>query len=289
MGAGQRPQLGQGGGLGEAHHLEVAGVDLQQNLGLPPLQGGGVVGGAGLVGGAHLRQPGAAARQDVGHPEAAADLHQLPPGDGHPLPRRQGGEQEEHGGGVVVDRQGPLRAGEGTQQPLRRLPPAAPAAVWQVVFQVRISPGGLAHRLRRPPAQGGAAQVGVEHDAGGVDHPPQGGAGQPLRQAEDGALQLLRAGDGGKGALPQGPAAVVQHLAGGLPLDGVGQGVLRQGGAGEKQIHFGQPAQQFRVHGDTSGWNDCPHYITWEKRFGINFAVFRKTLAFSHKTRNNGH
>ena len=75
--SGQSAQLGQGDRLGEAHNPEVAGVHLEQHLGLPRIQGGGVVGRAGLVGGAHLHQPGPAAGQDVGHPEAPADLHQL--------------------------------------------------------------------------------------------------------------------------------------------------------------------------------------------------------------------
>ena len=227
-------------------------MHLEQHLGLPRIQGGGVVGRAGLVGGAHLHQPGPAAGQDVGHPEAPADLHQLPPGDGHPPPRRQGGEEEKHGGGVVVDHQGRLRAGEGAQEGLDGRPPAAPAAGGEVVLQVGIAPGGLSHRRRRPRTERGPAQVGVEHHAGGVDHPPQGGPGQLRAPAEDGLLQLIQAGDGRQRPGPQGGAVLVQHLAGRLPPQGVGQGAARQGGAGEKQIHFGQRTQQFRLHRDPS-------------------------------------
>ena len=92
----------------------------------------------------------------------------------------------------------------------------------------------------------------MEHHAGGVDHPPQGGPGQLRAPAEDGLLQLIQAGDGRQRPGPQGGAVLVQHLAGRLPPQGVGQGAARQGGAGEKQIHFGQRTQQFRLLRDPS-------------------------------------
>ena len=77
-----------------------------------------VVGAARAVRGADLDQPGARLRDDLGDPEAAADLDQLPARDHDVAPRageRRGREQ--HRGGAVVDRHRRLRPGQLAQQP----------------------------------------------------------------------------------------------------------------------------------------------------------------------------
>ena len=48
----------------------------------------------------------------------------------------------------------------------------AAGSLFQVVFQIRIGIGHSRNAFHRSPAQIGAAQVGVEHNAGGVDQRP---------------------------------------------------------------------------------------------------------------------
>ena len=71
-----------------------------------------VVGGARAVRRPDLDEPRARAREDVGDPEAVADLDQLAAGDDDLASLRERGEREQHRAGVVVDDERRLRAGQ---------------------------------------------------------------------------------------------------------------------------------------------------------------------------------
>ena len=152
----------------------------------------------GAVGGADLAQPAAGLAHDVGDAEGAADLHQLAARDHHLPPRRQGAQQQQHRGGVVVDREGGLGAGEVAEQRLEvGIALAAPAGP-----EVELEVGGagrLGHRRQRLRRQRGAAEIGVQHRAGQVQHRARAARvpGQPLRRgAEDGGFRGACAGAG---------------------------------------------------------------------------------------------
>ena len=71
------------------------------------------------------------------------------------FPGGQGGEHQEYGRGVVVHRQGGFRPGEGAEKPVHMGEAAAPAALFQVVFQIGVAPGGPSYTpARRPPPAG---------------------------------------------------------------------------------------------------------------------------------------
>ncbi len=70
----------------------------------------------GLVGGANLPHDRAGLSHDLGHPETAADLHQLTAGDDDFPPFSQRGQHQKHRGGVVVDHQGAFSPGNDLEQ-----------------------------------------------------------------------------------------------------------------------------------------------------------------------------
>ena len=104
--------------LGEADDAEVGLVHPQED-GRPLADRALVVGQPGAVGRAHLDEPRAGAREDVGDAEAVADLDQLATGDDHLASLRQRGEREQDGRGVVVDDERGLGSGQLPEQ----LPP----------------------------------------------------------------------------------------------------------------------------------------------------------------------
>ena len=171
-----------------------------------------VVAGVGAVGRADLDQGGAGLAHHVGDAEAAADLDHLPARDDHLAAAGERGEREQQRRGVVVDGDACLRAGDAPQQPAE-VRVARPAfAALQVEFQVGVAAPGLRHRLDRRLRERGAAEVGVDHDAGGVDRAAQA-ASQSLRALHD----RLGGGAGGRGAGALDLASVlVQHGAGDL-------------------------------------------------------------------------
>src|SRR5660398_220782 len=101
--------------LREAQHLEVGGVDTEEQGG--PLRNSGlIVGYPRLVGGTHFHQVGSALAHYVRDAEGTPNLHQLSPGDYDLLSRGQLREQEQYCGGVVVDHHASFRAGETDQK-----------------------------------------------------------------------------------------------------------------------------------------------------------------------------
>jgi hypothetical protein len=122
------------------------------------------------VGGADLDQLRAGAAHDVGHAEGAADLDQLAARDDDLLPLRQGVEQQEHRRGVVVHHGGGLRPGQFAQQAVDDVVAVAASARLQVVFESAGRARGAGDGCDDGLGQHGAAEVGVQHRAGEVEH-----------------------------------------------------------------------------------------------------------------------
>ena len=111
--------------------------------------------------------------EHVGDPEAVADLEQLAAGDDHLASLGERRQREQHGGGVVVDGQRALRAGQPPEDRrdviLSR--PARPG--FEVVLEVRVAGGGVADTLDGGRRQRRPAQVRVHDHARRVQHAAQ--------------------------------------------------------------------------------------------------------------------
>ena len=128
--------------------------------------GAAVIVDVGAVGGADFAQGGAGAGHDIGDAKAIADLDQFAARDDGLAARRQFVQGEEDGSGIVVDGDG--RRAEQVFEQRRGVGVALAAASGaEIVFQVAVA--GEQSVL----AERGAAEVGVEHDAGGVDDAAQ--------------------------------------------------------------------------------------------------------------------
>ncbi len=211
-------QILQGHGGGEPEDAVVAGVGVEEQpraLADRRL----VVGEVGAVGGAHLHGDRAAALHHVGQAEGAADLDQLAPGDHDLAAQGEAVEGDQHRGGVVVDHGRRLGAGQLAEQLLDDAVAAAAPAGLQVDLQAAVAGGGLGDAAEGVCGQGGAAEVGVQDDAGGVDHRAEAG----------GELAVEALADGGHGELDQ-----LRPVRGGAPLQQVfaqpGEGVPHQAG-----------------------------------------------------------
>ena len=132
-----------------------------------------VVRGAGPVRRADLDHARARAGEDVGDPEAVADLDQLAArhDDLASLGERCEGEQDRRG--VVVHDERRL----GTREPPKRLDdvglPRAALAGLEVELEVRVRPADLHHPLERGSRERRPAEVRVDDHAGRVEDPPQ--------------------------------------------------------------------------------------------------------------------
>ena len=111
MAAGDGRELVEPRLLGEADDAEVRLVDAEQERGLRPDRPL-VVGCPRPVRRPDLDQPRARACEHVRDPEAVADLDQLASRDDDLAALRERGEREQHRGGVVVDDDRGLGAGE---------------------------------------------------------------------------------------------------------------------------------------------------------------------------------
>ena len=147
------------------------------------------------VRGAYLTKPGAGGDEQVGQPEAVADLDQLTPADHDLLGVRapQRGGREDQGGRVVVDHRDRLggrnRPGQGVER-TRAAAGADPGG------QVELHVAGARRRhdgVHRGGGQRRAAQVGVHQHPGRVDH--RGQRGGPRGQLGDGRVGDLLGGD----------------------------------------------------------------------------------------------
>ena len=195
----QPGQLGDGGGGGEALDAEVGRVHLEDERGPRPGRVG-VIRGRRPVGGAHLAQPGAGHLEQVGQPEAVADLDQLAPADDDLVDVRAGqrGGRQHQGGRVVVDHGHRLGGGDGPGQGVERSG-TAPGAHPQGEVELHVTVAGRRHdRIHGRGGQRRPSQVGVHEHPGRVDYRGQ------------------RGGTGGK----FGHGRVRDLLRGDLPLSG---------------------------------------------------------------------
>jgi len=208
--ASERDESGRRDGGGEAAHAEVAGQDLEHERGRAG-QRALVVREVGAVGGAHLHQARAGGGKDLGDAERAADLDQLAARD-HDLAaarvRRHGQQQ---GRGVVVDDERGLGAGGRDEQAGEAAQAVAAAPAGAVELEVA---GGVGERGQRGgdlARQRRAAEVGVEEDAGGVEHPFERWPGLLLEGARDRVGQLFEG--------PPQRLAVAPGQAGAQPVE----------------------------------------------------------------------
>ena len=138
--------------------------------------GPAVVVDAGLVGGADFDEAGAALLDDVWNAEAAADLDQLAAGDDDFAAGGEGAKGQEHGGGAVVDGEGGFGAGEAAEQGLDGLGAAAATASGEVELE-GAGAGGFDDSGDGFRRERGAAEVGVQHNPGGVNDPAEAWSG----------------------------------------------------------------------------------------------------------------
>jgi hypothetical protein len=129
------------------------------------------------VRGPHLDQFAAAHLHDLGHAERAADLHQLAARDQYLAALGERGQHEQDRGGTVVHHAGGFGTGEPREPALAAQAAVATLAVLEVVFERGVAGRHLGHGRARGRPQRGAAQVRVQYDAGGVQHPAQRGRG----------------------------------------------------------------------------------------------------------------
>ncbi len=187
----------------------------------------------GAVGRADLAQGSAGAPEDVGDAKLAADLDQLPAGDHDLLAPGQGLEREQHRGGAVVDDQRGLGPGEPPERALHVRVAGAPLLARDVHLEVRVRGGDLAEALLGERRQQRAAQVGVQHHPGGVDHRREREETVTRERVPHAAAQGRHVG-GGPARLQQASALGGQRLA-----DGGGHPGTRD--AGQRRVARERP------------------------------------------------
>ena len=159
-----------------------------------------VVGKVRTVGGADLDEPGARGLHNIGDTEAAADLDELAAADNDLLARGMGGQHQQYRGSIVIDDERVLGTGERSDQ-LRGVLLTRPAragvdAVLERAVPARDLGDGLGGRLR----ERGAAQVGVDDHARGINRRAQARQRGAMRTEFDGRCQLALGTRGGTGA-----------------------------------------------------------------------------------------
>jgi hypothetical protein len=141
-----------------------------------------VVGEPRPIRGADLDQPGPGLRNDVGDPEAAADLDQLPARDHDvALALDQRGDRQQHGGRAIVDHDRGLCPGQLPQQPGDVVVARPTSTCGDVELEVGVTARGVRDGLYCGLRERGPTKVGVDDDAGRVQHRPQRGLQPPSR------------------------------------------------------------------------------------------------------------
>ncbi len=166
--ASDRNQLAERRTFCEALDAEVGWMDAQNQRG-PLADRRGVVGGARPVGRAHLPEDRARLGHHVRHAEATANLDELTAGNHDLAAVRERGEHQQRGRGVVVDDQRAFGAGETREEPCRVCVAASASAPLDVVFEIAVPAGDIAHPCDRRRRERGASHVRVQDDAGRVD------------------------------------------------------------------------------------------------------------------------
>ena len=139
-----------------------------------------VVGRARAVRRPDLDHPRARAGEDVGDPEPVADLDQLAARDDDLAALGQRRDGKEDGGGVVVDDERGLGAGQSPERGGDVGLPRPARARLEVELEVRVRGADLLHACERRRRERRAAEVRVDDHAGRVQHAPQGRRLEPL-------------------------------------------------------------------------------------------------------------
>ena len=244
----ERGELGDPDLAGEALDAVVAGVDLEDRadgrlvrgsrLRARPRGGGAllpagagrerlaVVARMGAVGGADLSHPRPGGGDELREPEPGPDLDELPAAPQHLAARGERGRGQQEGGRAVVHHERVLRRGAGGQQRGPRAGAAAGAgAGGEVELDVGV-PGGVLDRLPGCGRERGPAEVGVDDDAGRVQHRAQRGGAVLPEGGEHRGGHVLRGDLAATGPVLGGADQVVHHA---LPhraarRDDLGQG-----------------------------------------------------------------
>ena len=171
--AAQLGQLEQPRSLREAVDPEVAPVHAQdqRGLGVKRLT---VVGQARAVGGSNLLEPRTALAQHLRDPERATDLHQLAAAHEYVSALGQRVDGEQHGGRVVVDDHGGFGSYDLPESRLGVHLAVSALAGHEIELEVRVGRGHERDAPCRLGRQGGAAEIGVDQDPGGVDERAEG-------------------------------------------------------------------------------------------------------------------
>ena len=149
-------------------------------------------------------------------------LDGLAAADDHVAPGGQRGQPQEQRGGVVVDGEAGLGAGDRLDQGAEVVEARAALAGGEVVLQVGEAAAGGVHGGAGGVGEGGAAEVGVQDHAGSVDYGSQGGAVQRLDAVDKRLGELVEVGAGGgvgvaqlgAGALEDGARVLGQAAVG---------------------------------------------------------------------------
>ena len=144
-----------------------------------------VVGRARAVRRPDLDEPRARAGEDVGDAEAVADLDQLAARDDDLAALRERGEREQHGGGVVVDDERGLGAGQPPEELREVILARAALAALEVVLEVRVARADLDDARERGVRERRAPEIRVHENAGRVEHAAQRGPARAGELRED--------------------------------------------------------------------------------------------------------
>ena len=125
----------------------------------------------------------------------------------------------------------------------------APLTAFHIIFQRGVSSRRICRGLHGLFRQAGTAQIGMQGDAGGIDHRTQGGLGGSLCRRADLCTQIFHGGQRLQVAVQHPAAQIVDMLPHQIGNDALGQIQRRDGRLPQYLVHLGQASQQmFLVH-----------------------------------------
>lgn len=116
----------------------------------------------------------AALLHDFGNAEAVADLDEFATRNNDFAAAGERRESDQYCGGAIVDDDGGFRAGEAFDEAREMNVAFATSAGGEIVFEIGISHGGALEFGDNGGGEGGAAEIGMKDDAGGVDDRAEG-------------------------------------------------------------------------------------------------------------------
>ena len=136
----------------------------------------------GAVRRSDLADPGAAPREDIGNPKRAADLDQLAARDRARRGRRRAWSARTSAPAALFTTSA-SSAPVSRRSRVRQCSMRCRGCRWRDRTRGSSSPPRRRRRRRSRRGQGRAPEVGVQHDAGGIEHRPRGRFGAPRRGA----------------------------------------------------------------------------------------------------------